>query len=101
MTRTDEETRALRATLVRLNARAWGIAIGLLVGGGLFVATLVLVLRGGPNMGQHLSLLRVYLPGFSVSLGGSVIGLIYGFVIGYALGRMIGTVYNRVVGPRS
>ena len=100
MTPTDEETRALRATLARLNARAWGIAMGLLLGGGLFVATLVLVIRGGPNMGQHLVLLRVYLPGFSVSVGGSFIGFFYGFVIGYALGRVIGTVYNRLVGPR-
>lgn len=100
MTRTDDEARALRATLVRLNARAWGIAMGLLVGGGLFVATLLLVIRGGPHMGQHLSLLRVYLPGYSVSLGGSFLGLIYGFVIGYALGRIIGTVYNRLVALR-
>jgi len=100
MTPTDEETRALRATLARLNARAWGIAIGLLLGGGLLVATLVLVIRGGPNMGQHLVLLRVYLPGFSVSVGGGLIGFIYGFVVGYALGRIIGTVYNRLVGPR-
>lgn len=99
MIRTDEETRTLRATLARLNARAWGSAIGLLLGGGLFLATLVLVLQNGPNMGQHLVLLRVYLPGFSVSVGGSFIGFIYGFVIGYALGRIIGTVHNRLVGP--
>lgn len=100
MTRSDEETRALRATLTRLNARAWGIAAGLLFGGGLFVATIVLVVQGGPHMGQHLILLRAYLPGFSVSVGGSFIGFIYGFVIGYALGRIIGTVYNRLVAMR-
>lgn len=100
MTLMDEEARALRTTLARLNGRAWGIAIGLLFGGGLFVATIVLVLQGGPNMGQHLALLRAYLPGYSVSWAGSVIGFIYGFVIGYASGRILGTVYNRLVGQR-
>lgn len=97
MTSTNEETSAIRATLARLNARAWGIAIGLLLGGALLLATLFLVLLGGPHMGQHLALLSVYFPGYSVSVGGGFIGFIYGFVLGYALGRVIGTVYNRLV----
>lgn len=89
---------ALRDVMLRLNARAWGIAIGLLLGGGLFVATNVLVLKGGPNVGPHLSLLGVYLPGYSVTFVGSLIGFVYLFVIGYAIGRLIGMVYNRMVG---
>ena len=89
---------ALREVMLRLNARAWGIAIGLLLGGGLFVATNVLVLKGGPNVGPHLSLLGVYLPGYSVTFLGSLIGFVYLFVIGYAIGRVIGMVYNRMVG---
>ena len=89
---------ALRDVMLRLNARAWGIAIGLLLGGGLFVATNVLVLKGGPNVGPHLSLLGVYLPGYSVTFVGSLIGFVYLFVIGYAIGRVIGMVYNRMVG---
>lgn len=90
MTEADD----MRATLLRLNARAWGIAIGLLLGLGLFIATLVLVLRGGPDVGQHLSLLGVFLPGYRVSVAGAFIGFAYSFVIGYALGRLIGLVYN-------
>lgn len=99
MSRTNHEARTLRTALARLNARAWGIAMGLLFGGGLLIATLVLVIQGGPNVGQHLGLLRVYLPGYSVSVGGGFIGFIYGFVIGYAVGRIIGSVYNRLVRP--
>ncbi len=87
----------LQSALLRLNARAWGIAFGLLLGGGLFLATIILVLKGGPNVGQHLSLLRVFLPGYRVTAAGSFIGFVYGFVVGYAIGRLIGSVYNRLV----
>ena len=63
-----------RNSLKRLHGRAWGIATGMFLGLGLFLATIILVLRDGPNMGEHLSLLSVYLPGYSVSVGGSFIG---------------------------
>lgn len=94
-----DERELLRTSVRRLNARAWGIAVGLLLGGGLFVATNFLVLRGGPNVGQHLGLLAVYLPGYRVSFLGSLLGFTYMFVIGYGLGRILGGVYNRLVGP--
>ena len=87
----------LRTAVARLNARAWGLAVGMLMGGGLFIATLILVIKGGPNPGPHLSLLKVYFPGYRVTLLGSFIGFIYAFVVGYALGRLIGSVYNRLV----
>ena len=95
----NEQDQQLAQALLRLNARAWGIASGLLLGGGLFVATIVLVIKGGTApVGPHLSLLSVYLPGYRVTFLGSIVGFVYGFVIGYALGRLVGTVYNRIVG---
>lgn len=87
----------LQVAIRRLNARAWGIAVGLLLGGGLFIATNILVLKGGPNVGQHLELLSNYFPGYSVSFVGSLIGFVYAFVGGYIMGRAIGYVYNRLV----
>jgi hypothetical protein len=86
----------VQASLLRLNAQAWGISAGLLLGGGLFLATVFLVIRGGPNLGQHLGLLRVFFPGYSVTWPGAFIGFIYAFVVGYGLGRIIGSVYNRL-----
>jgi hypothetical protein len=71
--------------------------MGLLLGGGLFVATNVLVLKGGPDVGAHLQLLRVFLPGYSVTFLGSLVGFVYLFVIGYVLGRFVGLVYNKMV----
>ncbi len=91
-----DEQESMNLAIMRLNGRAWGIAMGLLLGGGLFVATNFLVLKGGANVGQHLSLLRFFFPGYSVTFGGSLIGFIYAFVVGYAIGRLIGSVYNRL-----
>jgi hypothetical protein len=86
----------LQANLLRLNARAWGIAAGLMLGSGLFVATNILVLKGGSVVGPHLGLLGVFLPGYRVTFVGSLIGFVYMFVIGYGLGRLVGEVYNRI-----
>jgi len=96
MNRHDEDE-TIKHALLRLNARAWGIGMGFLLAVVLFLATNVLVLRGGQNVGQHLGLLSIYLPGYSVSFIGSLIGFVYAFVGGYALGRIIGGVYNRLV----
>ena len=86
----DEEFK----TLLKLNARAWGIAIGLLLGLGLFIATTLLIMKGGRTVGPHLSLIGAYLPGYRVTWAGALIGFVYLFVIGYAIGRIIGGVYN-------
>ena len=84
----------LATVTLRLNARAWGVAVGLLFGLGLFVATNILVLKNGPDVGRHLGLLRAFLPGYRVTLGGSLIGFLYAFMIGYGVGWAIGRVYN-------
>jgi hypothetical protein len=95
-TLTPQELQALRKTLARANEQGWGIAFGLLGGLGLFFATIVLVLKGGPNPGPHLSLIGMYFPGYSVSWVGSVVGFVYAFVSGYAIGRTVAVLYNRL-----
>lgn len=89
------ESQAVRRAVLRLNAQAWGTAFGLLFGTGLMVATLVLVARGGPDVGQHLGLLANYFPGYRVTTLGAFIGFVYGFVLGYITGRLVGVIYNR------
>lgn len=81
-------------SLARLNAQAWGVSFGLVCALGLLAATWALVARGGPVVGPHLRLLAVFLPGYSVTWLGGLVGFVYAFVIGYALGRLVGTVYN-------
>lgn len=91
---TKQEEREIRRAVLRLNAQAWGVSFGTLLGLGLFIATIVLVIKGGVHVGQHLSLLSIYFPGYSVTWVGAFIGFIYAFVVGYALGRIVGSVYN-------
>ncbi len=91
----------VRATLERANARAWGIATGLILGGGLLVATLALVVKGGEDVGTHLGLLSNVFPGYEVSVGGAFIGSVYAFVLGYALARLLSPRRPlRLEGPR-
>ena len=85
--------------LVRLSGPAWGLSLGLLGGFGLFFSTLVLVLKGGDEVGPHLALLGEYLPFYDVTITGTVIGFCYAFAIGYLVGRLICFVYNRVARP--
>ena len=93
---TPHEEKLLRHSVARANEQGWGITFGLLAGVGLFLATAILLIRGGENVGQHLSLIGIYFPGFSVTWGGAFIGFVYAFVVGYALGRTVATVYNRM-----
>ena len=98
--RTERTDHELRRTLAHLNERAWGVALGLLLGFGLSIATLILVLKGGVHVGAHLGLLGIFLPGYRVTVLGAFLGLVYGCVIGYAFGRIVATVYNWVAMPR-
>ncbi len=96
---TDKLPREALIGIARLHARAWGVATGLLFAIGLFAATIILVLRGGPRVGEHLGLLAVFFPGYSVTVGGAFVGFVYAFVVGYALGRTIGHIYNLFARP--
>ena len=94
---TPDEERAVMNAVMRASEQGWGIAIGLLCGVGLFLATVVLVMRGGTHPGPHLGLLRIYFPGYSVTWFGAFVGFVYAFVGGYAVGRTVATVYNRLI----
>ena len=65
--RLDEE-QLIEQTVLRMSSRATGLGIGLLCGLGLFLATLILALRGGPWTGDHLGLLSQFFPGYSVTV---------------------------------
>ena len=91
---TDEE--ALLKEVVRANRNVLGLTLGMLFGFGLFLATNILVLKGGPHVGANLQLLNQFFPGYTVTFAGSFLGLIYGFITGYISGFFVATVYNGV-----
>ena len=86
---------ALQTRVLRLNAMVTGIALGVLVGLGLFVATNWLILKGGQTVGPHLGLLGQFFVGYKVTFLGSVIGLGYGFASGFVVGFLIAALHNR------
>lgn len=83
--------------LMRLNATIHGIVFGLIIGFIIFIATLWLVIKGGPVVGPNLSLLSQFFFGYNVTVLGSFIGFGYGFLFGFLGGYFIATIYNWIV----
>lgn len=80
--------------LMRLNGVILGLILGLLLGLGVFLATIILLLKGGEPVGPHLALLGQFFIGYRVTFAGSIIGLLYGFGFGFVIGYMIASLYN-------
>ncbi len=83
-----------------LNAKVFGLTLGIVCGLVLFLATNWLVLKGGEPVGPHLSLLSQYFIGYRVSFAGSFIGFLYGFACGTLVGSFIGWFYNKIAALR-
>ena len=100
---TDQEQRVeqiVMTRLLRVSAVVQGIVTGLILGLGIFLATIWLVVKGGPVVGPHLALLGQYFIGYRVTVAGSLIGFGYGFVVGFVLGYGIAWLYNRLLAWR-
>ena len=82
--------------VIRLNRNVLGLTLGILSAGALFLATNILVLKGGHPIGPHLELLNQFFPGYRVTFAGSLLGAVYGFALGYISGWIIAAVYNWV-----
>lgn len=90
----DEADRLIKEAFARLDALALGIALGLVGGVGLFLATALLLLKGGPMVGLTLSLLGHYLPGFAPTWTGAFVGLVEAGIGGFVLGYLVATLRN-------
>jgi hypothetical protein len=89
----EEYARMVREAFARFDPVALGTAVGSIAGIGLFLATVILLLRGGKVVGPMLSLLGNYIIGYKVTWAGAFVGLfettILGFVFGYLLAQAI------------
>jgi len=104
----ESEEQLLFRAILRLNSQAVGLGLGLLCGAAIFIATIWLVLKGGPLgpegeplVGPHLQLLSQFFIGYEVTFFGSIIGFAYGFAIGTLSGSLIAWIYNRIVDFRN
>jgi hypothetical protein len=78
----------------RLDRTAFGVAVGALLGLLIFAATLFVISKSGAEVRLYLGLLSQYYPGYTVTVGGAVLGLVYGFVSGFLLGWFIALLRN-------
>lgn len=94
--RSRRERELIERAVARLRASIMALTFAGVGGCGLFLATAWLLVRGGPNVGQHLNLLGIYFPGYSVSWTGAFVGLVWGATTGAALGGLLAWLYNRL-----
>jgi protoporphyrinogen oxidase len=88
---------ALRGAFARYDEVALGVAIGAVLGISLFLATAVLLLRGGEVVGPTLSIVGNFFFGFQVTWAGALVGLAEGAVGGFAFGFVLARLINAVV----
>jgi len=100
VTAQSHERLEVSRAVARIHAGVLAVVCAALGGGGLFVMTLWLVIRGGLRVGEHLGLLSWYFPGYSVTWRGAFVGLFWGAFVGGAVGWIIGEIYNLVVWVR-
>lgn len=95
MNRQVRDHEILSAVFAKMDVMALATAVGVLCAIALFSATAVLLMQTVPEdypVGPHLSALADYLPGYSVSWSGSIVGAIYGFLCG-AIGGFSAAVF--------
>jgi len=97
----EQEWELVRGAIARLRASVMAVVFGLVGGAGLWLATAWLLVRGGPSVGLHLSLLSNYFPGYSVTWSGSLIGFAYGSGVGAVIGGSLAWLYNWIANRRS
>jgi hypothetical protein len=103
-----ENEEKLLSSVLRMNTKFLGLALGLIVGLIVFIATNWLLIKGGHTsptgdyvVGPHLQLLSQFFIGYRVSFLGSIIGFFYGFALGTLAGSVIGLIYNKIVDFRN
>lgn len=91
----------LQRAVLRLHPHALGLALGCVAAAGLIVSTNWLVLRGTADESVNAALLGQYLPGYTVSTVGSLIGAVEAFIVAYAACALLAFIYNAIVDRRA
>jgi len=86
----------LEYVVLRLHGHSLGLAIGGMVAIGLIATTNWLVLLGIADESVHAALLAQYLPGYSVSFGGSLVGALEVLIVAYLFCILLAAIYNLV-----
>ena len=89
---------ALGKIFAQYDALALGSAVGSVAGVLVFLATAILLVKGGDPVGPNLSLLANYLLGYEVSAAGAVLGLVEAGLGGFGFGYVLASLINGMIG---
>jgi hypothetical protein len=84
----------LSRAFARLDPVAMSLAVGIVAGLALSAATAVLLLRGGFQVGLHLSRVGMFLPGYDVTWTGVVVGFFEAGALGCVVGLALALLWN-------
>lgn len=94
----------LGEAFAKLDAVALGTAVGMVWGGTIWMMTVLLLAKGGDLIGPNLALLGEFIPDYTVTWTGSLVGLLYGFgtgfIFGFAFARSRNTAMRVHLGSR-
>jgi hypothetical protein len=88
---------ALARAFMKLDPRAFGASLGMVLGVLLSSFTLIVFQNRLFGVIDKLWLLEQYFPGYSVSIGGSFLGLIYKILVGFVIGWSFAVLRNTSV----
>jgi hypothetical protein len=91
------ENPVLKPSVLRLHGISLGAAIGTMAALCLFFSTTWLVVRGTAEASVHAALFSNYLPGYSVSIPGALLGAIEVFAMVFIACQLLASVYNKIV----
>ena len=97
MVKANSDKAILMAAFARIDAVAYAIASGTVCALLLFTATAILLLKGADpeyDIGEHLGLIGIYLPGYEVSWAGGLIGACYAWLLGAIAGLVLAILWN-------
>lgn len=84
---------------MKLDVKAFGLTCGILWGLAMFLLTWWIIIHEG-STGDPTFIGRVYW-GYSITAGGSIVGLIWGLIDGFISGLIFAWVYNLIAARTS
>ncbi len=90
-------TSELSGVFSRMDPIAFGISVGIVSALIIALATLFLIIKGGPIVGPNLQLLFIFMPGYHVNLAGILLGLLYGLIDGFIIGSIVAYLRNLII----
>lgn len=97
VSKTSASDKVIIEAFAKVDKAALGLAVGAVCGLAVFGATLFLLFKGGDVVGPNLALLGQFFFGYTVTVKGAFIGLLYGFLAGFVLGWLIAFFRNSLL----